>query len=148
MVLNGHPSNAPSVIFLPVGTTDVQRAIVFCHEFEKANPELPKTVIRGGGFSYGGLTASNGGCVIDLKRMRSVYVENESMTCWVEGGATAKDVDMAVDAHGFCAVTGPFSHLGVGGFACGGGYGLLTYKYGLLMDSLLEAEVVLSSGQI
>jgi len=66
----------------------------------------------------------------------------------VEGGATSKDLDTALDAEGFCTVTAPFSHVGIGGFTTGGGYGLLTYRYGLLMDSLLEAEVVLSNGEV
>jgi len=147
-VFNKSPSNAPSIIFLPVNTTDVQTAIVFSREFEKVNADLPRTVVRGGGYSYSGLTASNGGCVIDLKRMHAVSVDPSSRTCWVEGGATAKDLDEALDEHGLCTVTGPFSHLGVGGFTTGGGYGLLTYKYGLLMDNLVEAEVALASGEV
>jgi hypothetical protein len=80
--------------------------------------------------------------------MKSVSVDPATKTVTVGGGATWKEVDEAAAEHGLAAVGGTVNHTGVGGLTLGGGYGWLSGQYGLTIDNVLSATVVLANGQI
>jgi FAD/FMN-containing dehydrogenase len=103
--------------------------------------------IRGGGHNAGGLGVCDGGLVIDLSRIRYTHVYPEAGTVRVGGGATWADVDHATHPFGLAVPTGIISSTGVGGLTLGGGLGHLTRKYGLAIDSLIAADVVLADGR-
>ncbi|KAL4926676.1 FAD-binding oxidoreductase [Aspergillus undulatus] len=104
--------------------------------------------VKAGGHSVSGTSSSAGGLVIDLSRMNSVSVNTEKKTVTVGGGAVWKDVDEAAAQYGLAAVGGTVNHTGVGGLTLGGGYGWLSGQYGLTIDNLLSATVVLASGEV
>ena len=95
-----------------------------------------------------GSSSTDGGMVIDLRKMRKVTVDPKTETIVVQGGAIWKDVDEAAADFGLAIVGGTVNHTGVGGFTLGGGYGMLVGRHGLAIDNLLEATMVLADGSI
>ena len=118
--------------------------VISCVNFARENDVL--LAVRGGGHNGGGLGVADDGLVIDLSPMRGVRVDPDAHTVRVEGGATWGDVDHATHAFGLAVPTGIISTTGVGGLTLGGGHGHLSRKYGLTIDNLLEADVVLADG--
>lgn len=130
-------------------------AIVACRDvadviasvrFARAN-ELP-IAVRGGGHNAGGLGVANDALVVDLAAMRSVTVDPENHTARADGGCTWGDVDHATSAFGMATTSGILSTTGVGGLTLGGGIGYLARRFGLTVDNLLSADVVLADGTL
>jgi FAD/FMN-containing dehydrogenase len=104
--------------------------------------------VRGGGHNGGGLGVVDDGVVIDLAPMAGVSVDQGSETVRVGGGATWGLVDRVTAQRGRATPSGIISSTGVGGLTLGGGLGHLTRRYGLTIDSLIGAEVVLADGSV
>ncbi len=118
--------------------------VIECVNFGRDNGLL--IAVRGGGHNAGGLGVWDDALVIDLSPMRYTHVDPETQAVRVGGGATWGDVDHATHAFGLAVPTGFISSTGVGGLTLGGGIGYLTRKYGLTIDNLLAADVVLADG--
>jgi FAD/FMN-containing dehydrogenase len=132
----------PRMIVRCADVADVVSCVNFAHENDII------LGIRGGGHSAPGLGLVDDGLVIDLSRMRGVRVDPQARTVRVEGGATLGDVDHAAHAFGLAVPAGIVSTTGIGGLTLGGGQGYLTRKYGLSIDNLLEADLVLADGSL
>ena len=78
--------------------------------------------------------------------MKGIRVDAEARTVRVEGGCTWGDVDHATHAFGMATPSGIISTTGVGGLTLGGGIGHLTRRFGLTIDNLLAADMVLADG--
>jgi FAD/FMN-containing dehydrogenase len=140
-LFNAMIDKRPAVIARCAGPEDVARAIAFARAHD-----LPLAV-RGGGHNGGGLGSVDDGVVADLSLLRSVSVDAGTGTARVGGGATWADVDAATHEHGLAVPCGVISTTGVGGLTLGGGIGHLTRGYGLTIDNLLAAEIVLADGE-
>jgi FAD/FMN-containing dehydrogenase len=103
--------------------------------------------VRGAGHNGAGLGTVDDGVVLDLAGLNSIEVDPGGRTVRVGGGCTWAEVDAATGEYGLATPSGIISTTGVGGLTLGGGIGHLTRKCGLTIDNLLEAEVVLASGE-
>jgi UDP-N-acetylenolpyruvoylglucosamine reductase len=130
----------PRLIARCVDVADVQA----CLEYGRENGLL--LAIRGGGHNGPGLGSCDDGLVLDLSRMRGVRVNPAAKTAEVAGGSVWGDVDHATHAFGLATPSGFISTTGVGGLTLGGGIGHLSRRYGLTIDNLLAADVVLADG--
>jgi hypothetical protein len=130
----------PLVIARCADTGDVIAAV----NFGRTN-KLP-IAIRGGGHNGPGLGSVDDGLVIDLSEMKGVRVDPVARTARVGAGCTTGDVDHATHAFGQAVPFGIISTTGVAGLTLSGGHGYLSRQYGLAVDNLLEADVVLADG--
>lgn len=106
------------------------------------------TAIRSGGHNGPGLALVEDGLVIDLSEMKGIRVDPDERTVRVEPGCRWGDVDHATHAFGLATVSGIIANTGVSGLTLGGGHGYLTRKFGLTVDNLLSADVVLADGRL
>jgi len=141
-VYNRMIDKRPALIVRCVDVADVIAAV----DYARTNNLL--TAIRGGGHNGGGLGTCDGGVVIDLSPMKGVRVDAAAKTVRVGAGCLWADVDHATHAYGLAVPTGFISSTGVGGLTLGGGIGYLTRQYGLTIDNLLSADVVLADGSV
>lgn len=139
-VYNGMIDKRPALIARCADVADVISAVKFARETDLS------VAIRCGGHNGGGLGTVDDGLVIDLSPMRGVRVNPTDRTVQVEGGAKLGDLDHATHAFGMAVPGGIISTTGVGGLTLGGGLGHLTRGYGLTIDNLLAADVVLADG--
>lgn len=107
---------------------------------------LPLTV-RGGGHNVAGRGIADEALLVDLSRMRGVSVHAENRVAEVQGGALWHDVDVAAARCGLATTGGLVSSTGVGGLTLGGGAGWLMRRFGLAIDNLRAASVVLADGR-
>ncbi len=141
-IFNAMIDRRPGVIAQCENVGDVAHAIRFGRELGL------EIAVRGGGHGVAGTALTDGGIVVDLRRMNEVTVDPEARTATVGGGATMSDLDRATEPHGLATTGGRVSTTGVGGFTLGGGGGWLDRKFGLACDNLLAVELVTADGDV
>ncbi len=140
-VYNAMIDRHPGLIAICADADDVTKVVSFSGDHDLL------LAVRGGGHNGGGLGTCDDGVVLDLSSLKQIEVDPGARTARVGGGCTWGEVDAATGEHGLATPSGIISTTGVGGLTLGGGLGHLTRKCGLTIDNLLEAEVVLASGE-
>ena len=140
-VYNAMIDKSPALIAQVRTVDDVVRSV------NAAREQGVLLAIRGGGHNGPGLGTCDDGLVVDLAGLNSVEVDPEGRTVRVGGGCTWGQVDTATGAYGLATPSGIVSTTGVGGLTLGGGLGHLSRAYGLAIDNLLAADVVLADGR-
>uniref|UniRef100_A0A1J3CX66 Cannabidiolic acid synthase-like 1 n=1 Tax=Noccaea caerulescens TaxID=107243 RepID=A0A1J3CX66_NOCCA len=136
----------PILILTPVHPSDVQSAVKCARRYGI------HVRTRSGGHDYEGLSYATHKpfVVIDLRNLRSITIDVDNRTVWVQTGATIGELYYEIGKKnqtlGFPAGVCPT--VGVGGHFSGGGYGTLLRKHGLAADHVIDALVVDARGRI
>jgi FAD/FMN-containing dehydrogenase len=141
-IWNAMIDRRPALIVRCLGVADV----VTCVNFAREHGLLLS--IKGGGHNISGLAVCAGGLMLDMSRMRGVWVDPSMRTARAQAGCLLGDVDRETQVHGLAAVLGFVSNTGIAGLTLGGGFGYLTRRFGWTSDNLLSMDVVTADGCI
>jgi len=141
-IWNGMIDRRPAAIVRAAGAADVIRAVNVAREQDLL------LAVRGGGHNIAGNAVCEGGLMIDLTPMKSVRVDPSNRTARVEPGVTLGEFDREAQGFGLATPVGINSTTGVAGLTLGAGFGWISRKYGLSIDNLLAADVVLANGEL
>jgi FAD/FMN-containing dehydrogenase len=139
---NGLIDKRPAVIARCLHTADVVAAVDY------GTDEGLEISVRGGGHNVAGKAVTDGGLMIDLSLMKGIQVDPVRRTVRAQPGVTVGELDRATAAVGLATPSGIVSSTGIAGLTLGGGLAWLQGKYGLAIDNLLSAELVLASGNV
>ena len=140
-VYNAMIDRRPAVVARCASEADVAATIAFARRHDLA------LAVRGGGHNGGGLGVVDDGVVLDLSALDAIEIDSSACVARVGGGCRWGQVDARTHEHGLATPSGIISTTGVGGLTLGGGIGHITRKYGLTIDNLLGATVVLADGE-
>lgn len=136
----------PNLIVTPHNLFHIQLALL-CSK--KSNLQVR---VRSGGHDYEGLSYISHVpfLIIDLLNLRSISINMEEESAWVQSGATLGELYYAIanrsKVHGFPAGSCPT--VGVGGHLSGGGFGTIFRKYGLASDNVIDAQIIDVNGKV
>jgi FAD/FMN-containing dehydrogenase len=141
-IWNAMIDRRPALIARCLGVADV----VTCVNFARDHGLILS--IKGGGHNISGLAVCEGGLMLDMARMRGVWVDPIMRAARAQAGCLLGDVDRETQLHGLAAVLGFVSNTGIAGLTLGGGFGHLTRRFGWTSDNLLSMEVVTADGGV
>jgi len=141
-VHNGLIDKRPALIARCHGTADVADAVKLARSL---NLEI---AVRGGGHNVGGRGTIDDGIMIDLAPMRGIHVDPTTRTARAQGGVLWKELNRETQLHGLAVTGGVVGTTGIAGLTLGGGLGWLMPKYGLALDNLRSAEMVMADGTV
>jgi len=141
-VHNGLIDKRPKIIARCRGTADVAEAVKLARTL---NLEI---AVRGGGHNVGGRATIDDGLMIDLAPMKGIHVDAAKRTARAQGGVLWKEFNRETQLHGLATTGGVVGTTGIAGLTLGGGLGWLMPKYGLALDNLKSAEMVMADGSV
>ena len=133
-----------SEIIQPANAGDVAAAL------KRASDARQSLVIRGGGTkSDWGRPAARVDAVLDMRRMNRILAhEHGDMTATIEAGATLRDVNLALAAHGqTLPLDPPFADRAtIGGLLATNDSGPLRHRYGTPRDLVIGIQLATTDG--
>ena len=139
---NGLIDKRPAIIARCAGVADVADAVKMARTL---NLEV---AVRGGGHNVAGRATIDDGLMIDLSPMKGIHVDAAARTARAQGGVLWKELNRETQLHGLATTGGVVATTGIAGLTLGGGFGWLMSKYGLALDNLLSADMVLADGSV
>ncbi|HKI83931.1 MAG TPA: FAD-binding oxidoreductase [Candidatus Krumholzibacteria bacterium] len=140
-IWNAMVERKPALVARCRSNTDVAAAVDFAAKHKVL------LSVRGRGHHIAGNSLADGGLAIDLSHLRKVTLDEKTGVVTAQPGASLGDLDAATAPKGWVVPTGINSTTGVAGLTLGGGFGWLSRKFGMTVDSLIEAEVVTADGK-
>jgi FAD/FMN-containing dehydrogenase len=141
-VHNGLIDKRPAIVARCLGVADVADAV-----------QLARTLglevsVRGGGHNVAGRATIDQGLMIDLSPMKGIHVDPRARTVRAQGGVLWRELNRETQLHGLATTGGVVGSTGIAGLTLGGGLGWLMPKYGLALDNLLAADMVMADGSV
>lgn len=135
----------PAVVVLPETNQHVQDAVV-C-----AGQSGLKVQAKSGGHSYASFSSGgkDGSMMIDLQPMQTIQLDKSTLVATVGGGVRLGNLADGIFNQGNAAVShGTCPGVGIGGHYTHGGYSHTSRNWGLAMDQVIAADVVLANGTL
>ncbi|KAL8195891.1 hypothetical protein R6Q57_025381 [Mikania cordata] len=137
----------PAIIITPTKESHVQAAVICA---KKLGVQI---LTRSGGHDYNGrsyVSHEKHFILLDMHNLHNITVDITTETAVVQTGAQLGELYYRIweksKTHGFPAGVCPT--VGVGGHVSGGGYGTMIRKYGLSVDHVIDARIVVADGRI
>jgi hypothetical protein len=140
-VWNAAIDRHPAAVLLCGNVADVVEGVRF------AAAEGLKVSVRCGGHNVAGRAVQDDALLLDLAALNGMSVDTRAMQVEAGGGALLRDMDRATTRFGLATTSGMVADTGIGGLTLGGGIGWLMRRYGLTIDNLVAASVVLANGR-
>jgi FAD/FMN-containing dehydrogenase len=132
----------PLAIVFAANTEDVANAICFARDHR-----LPIR-LRSGRHSYEALSAADGSIVIDVSQMKGLDLDPNTGIATVQTGVRDFELAQALWGMGRMLPGGLCFTTGIAGFTQGGGQTSAPRTFGLIIDSLVSAEMVNANGDV
>ena len=141
-VHNGLIDKRPALVACCRNTADVADAVKLARSLKL------DIAVRGGGHNVAGRAAIDNGVMIDLAPMRGIHVDPKARIARAQGGVRWNEFNRETQLHGLATTGGVVGSTGIAGLTLGGGLGWLMPKYGLALDNLKSAEMVMADGSV
>jgi hypothetical protein len=141
-VHNGLVDKRPAIIARCRGVADI------CDAVKLARALNMDVAVRGGGHNVAGHATIEGGLMIDLMPMKGIHVDPRARVARAQGGVLWSEFNRETQVHGLATTGGVVGSTGIAGLTLGGGLGWLMPKYGLALDNLRSAEMVMADGSV
>jgi FAD/FMN-containing dehydrogenase len=141
-VHNGLIDKHPAIIARCSGTADIVDALALARTLDL------DVAVRGGGHNVAGRATIDGGLLVDLSPMKGIHVDVAARTARAQGGVLWKEFNRETQVHGLATTGGVVGSTGIAGLTLGGGVGWLMPKYGLALDNLRSADLVMADGRV
>ncbi|KAF7366316.1 Glucooligosaccharide oxidase [Mycena sanguinolenta] len=127
---------SPAAIAYPTTVQQVSEAVA------AGTAQKMQVVARSGGVRL------SGALVIDMSMMKAITVRSSNNTALIETGNRLGDIALALNNAGRAIPHGTCPYVGIGGHSGYGGFGFTSRAWGLTLDTIKSATVVLANGTI